>query len=729
MMADPFVKPASYYKRDYDLNETYLHDASTYLSIMEGIDYGTARKFTEEVTSPNGRHPIVAPMARFLHRNSVGDRERKQLPLDKFWGMIREKNQIFSPSQTAYLHPDVEKSILAIYIEGNLAKRTHAKEAQFAAERAGDEEREKIFNSAQTSFKYKNNSLSGAHSSEFTILWNKSSHSTLTSGCRVATSYGNANNEKFLYGNRHYWSPAITKNNIISIVTHSDYHLIESAMRQFNLRAPTVAEVMSMIHRSTNYYWRDESLMQKIHQLVSNLTDLQRAAVMFTGDLYHLSLVNPEFVKTFIWKLATRTEEPASPEDVATYAKSFDEDTITYVSMLCPDILYDKSAQKYKTYKEVADPVAKGILVANGLRVRNVLNEYKDVINAFWTTDNLPSSINYLPNIVRRGVITSDTDSTIFSVARWPIWMTGSDKITTESMAVSSTMIFLTSKVIIHILARFSGNCGVAEQDIFRLAMKNEFFMPVFMLTTRAKHYCALVTMQEGNMKLSPGFDVKGVALRSSNVPPEITDAAHRLMKKLLNAAWNGETVSLRSVLKRVAMIEDEIKRSVLGGSFKYLKSMEIKRREAYTSENGGNYIHYEFWQEVFAPKYGEAPEPPYRSVRFSLDLKNKTQTNAWIDSIEDKAVAQNIRNYLASKGKVVVTTLLLPEANLQTTGIPVELMPIINLRNLIAQTMESFYLVLESLGYFYRDKNNSRLLSDHQYLLDENNGIEAIEL
>lgn len=727
---DPFVRDVEYYVRDYDLYNTYINDSALHLSLMEGIPLEDAKRFMLQLTGPEGAHPIKAPKARYLHRNKVGDREKREMPLDEFWQMVRDNRQILSPSQTAYLHPDQLKSILAIFISGNLAKRNKAKGEQLAAERAGDMALKAIKNSAQTTFKIKNNALSGAHSSPYTILWNKSSHSTLTSGCRVATSYGNANNEKFLYGNRHYWSPIITKNNLISIVTHSNFELINDVMVKYELRHPTVDEVMGMIERSSNSYWRGEELMAPIRKLVERFSDIERSAVMFTGDLYHLSNVNPGFVRKFLSEMATRTDVPLSPEECDEWVKKMDGDLIAFVSMLCPDCLFNPETEKYEALKDVKRPEARGILIANGKRIYNTQMYYADIIRAFWTTDNLPSSINYLPNIIRRGVITSDTDSTIFSVSRWPIWFYDSEDITKESMAISSTMIYLTSKIIIHILAKFSANCGVAQQDIFRLAMKNEFFMPVFGQTSRAKHYCAFVTMQEGTMKKEMEFDVKGVAMRSSNVPPEIMAQSHDLMRAIMTKVTEGKKISLRSVLRRVALIENEIRQSVTTGNYRYLKRMNINERKAYKAENGGNYRHYEFWESVFSAKYGTAPEPPYRAIKISLDIKNKTQMRAWIDSIEDRAIAKNLETWVLEKSSNgTIGSLLLPELNLQATGVPKEIIPVIDIRNLISQTMESFYLVLEQIGYYCRDKNITRLLSDNEWLLDPNNPIEPFEI
>lgn len=726
---DPFSKPVTYYTRNYDLFQTYVEDSALHLSLMEGIPIEQAQQFVLSVIKPDGVHPIQVPMARFLQRNQNGDRERRQMPLDSLFKTMRDNNEILAPNLTSYIHPDVKMSLLAKYIAGNLKKRNNAKQEQFAYERAGDMRMMSIKNSAQTSFKIKNNALSGAHSSPYTILWNKSSHSTLTSGCRTATSYGNANNEKFLYGNRHYWSPAVTQNNIISIVRHTDYVQLDAVLEQFGILPPTHEQVMSMIERSTKYYWRDPKFMGRIEQLVRALSPSQRAAVLYTGDLYHLTQVNPDFVRQFLKEMSERTEVPLTPEEVAEWKPKVDGDMGVFISMLCPEYLFNQEEQKYKAMKEVKDPHAIGVLYANGKRIYEVQQKYAAVIQAFWVTDNLPSSVYYLPNIIRRGVITSDTDSTIFTVAYWPIWYCQDMAITKQSLAISYTMIYLTSKIIIHILAKFSANCGVAQQDIFRLSMKNEFFFPVFSLTSRAKHYFAFITVQEGTMKLHMETEIKGVALRNSNVPPEITKQAHALMRALMHKVLAGEQVSLRSVLRRVALIEHGIKTSIEQGNFKWLKRMNINQKESYKNQDSNNTSHYDMWEAVFARKYGPAPPLPYRAVKLSVMLDKKSKMKEWLAQLEDRSIAQNMEDWLASSGKTTLGTMLLPEANMQTTGIPKELIGFIDLRNLISQTMEAFYLVLESLGYFIKDRHLSRLLSDNEWLISPDNPIEPFPI
>lgn len=726
---DPFIKPLDTYVRNYNLYETYIEDASLFLSKMENISLDEARAFVLKTTAPDGQHPIKVPMARFLERNSQGDRVRKQLPLDQLWNVIRQDRQIFAPNMTAYVHPDICKSILATYISGNLKRRNNAKQAQFAAERAGNMREWAIWNSAQTTFKIKNNALSGAHSSPYTILWNKSSHSTLTSGCRTATSYGNASNEKFLYGNRHYWSPTITKNNLVSICTHTHIDDVKAAIETFGLVIPTIEDVMGMVWRSTESYWRDPTCMAGIHTLVSTFTDYERAAVMYTGDFYHLAQLNPDVVKTLLLELATRSETSLSPAEVEESKSLTTDELLSFVSMLCPDYLMNPDTGRYEALKDVKRPREQGMLYGNIRRVVAFQDKYALLIRTFWVTDNIPSSIYYLPNIIRRGVITSDTDSTIFSVSYWPKWVLGHSAKTPQANAIAASMVYLSAKVIGHILARFTANCGVAKQDIFRLQMKNEFFMPVFALTTRAKHYYANVTMQEGTTKLHPEIDIKGVALRSSSVPPEVMRQSKAMIKAIIDKVMAGEKISLRSVLRRVALIEDGIKRSIIEGQFRYLKRGSIMSLDSYKDPEKNNYIHYELWEAVFARKYGPAPEVPYRVVKVSIDTDRPARLQQWMDSMEDRAIAQNLADFLKEKDKKAITTLLLPEINLIENGIPKEIIPRIDERNLISQTMESFYLILETLGYFIKDRHLARLVSDDAWLLDPANPIEPFKI
>ncbi|QVD49126.1 hypothetical protein LUCX_56 [Xanthomonas phage vB_XciM_LucasX] len=734
-----FVNPSDTYRRNVDLQRTYREAALSYLTVMTKASKEEAQAYLDKVISAGGKFEFKDPPVMALVRGTNGDRQQHTMRFSEFLKSVYEKRQMLSPSMTAYMHPDDRKSLLAVYIDANLNKRKVAKHEMFVAEMAGDVVGAKIGNSKQTTFKIKNNSLSGAHSSPYTILWNKSSHSTLTSTCRVATSYGNTNNEKFLYGNRHYWCPDIARNNIISIITHTDLDQIDQVMRKHGIVAPSTEAMYQLLHRCCDHYWRDDTEMQRLYALVDALDDVQRAAVAYVSDFYHLAQSNPGFCREFLKRLSYHPTTPLPMDEAKTWVKKMDGNLEAFIFMLCSKELdggtlgnawgdLGKTNPELKNVKlEDARPHHYGIVGANSKNVIETLDYYEDFIRAFWVTDNLPSSVFHAPAIIRRGAVTSDTDSTIFTVQYWTQWYRGQLDFTKESEDIASTMVYLAGQLIRHILATTSGAMGVSKQYVNKLSMKNEFYFPVFALTSRAKHYYAYRAAQEGNVFKKMKTEFKGVALRNSNVPKEITAKAHWLMCYIMDNVIAGQKLSLTKILRFVAKIEDEIQQKVFSGSFDLLTKMQIKGKEAYKNPESSNYLHYEMWEEVFATTYGHAPAPPYTAVKVPVELDRKTDVANWLNGMENQAVADKLRAWMERQNKTSFTMFMLPEPVLATSGIPKEIVSAVNIRPLISQTLESFYLILESLGYFVKNENQTRLISDERWLLASDWPLEEI--
>jgi DNA polymerase family B len=730
---DHFVNPTETYHRDVDLRRTYLDEASLYLSKMRSIPIEAARAFVVEQVGHNGRHEMTDPETMVLVRQPNGDRVQRNVRFSEFLETVYEKRQMLSPSMTAYTHPDDKKSLLAVYISKNLARRKAAKAEMHAAKMAGDEALANIGNSKQTTYKIKNNSLSGAHSSQYTILWNKSSHSTLTSTCRVATSYGNTNNEKFLYGNRHYWCPDIARNNIISIINHTDLMRMEQVMHGFQILPPTVGEVMGMLHRCCDNYWRDVAEMRSLEELVNSLTPTERAAVSFTSDIYHLSETNPKFVREFLRRLSFHPTEPLPVEEARVQIKRMDGNLEAFVFMLCSKelaggTLKDARGDKSNIPLEIERPYDYGLIGATAQSVIQTLDEYADFIRCFWVTDNLPASIFQAPGILRRTAVTSDTDSTIFTVQHWTTWYVGKLDFTKQSEDIASTMIYLAGQLIRHVLATTSGAMGVAKQYVKLLSMKNEFYFPVFGLTSRSKHYFGYQAAIEGNVLKELELEIKGVALRNSNVPPSITAKAHGLVRYIMDSVMAGRKLNALQILRFVAKVEDGIRRGVLNGSFDLLSKMQIKGAQAYKNPESSNFRYYDLWETVFAETYGHAPPPPYVAIKVPMDLKRKVDMNKWLAEMENPAIADRLRNWLDANKKDKISVLMLPEMVLAQIGVPGEIVKGVNLRPLIIQTMESFYLILEALGIFIKNKNQTRLVSDDEWLLADDWPLQELE-
>lgn len=707
-MDNPFVLKPSEYRRDLNVLKHYVKDAALYLHKHTGRDLEECERYVAERCTPDNPQGIVDPDVLALTRNKHGDREEQILPLSEYIGDVERNDRIISPTMAVYHKPEDIPSISSEFIGVNVDKRNISKGEMFAAKNEGNKPLELFKKNEQKSFKISNNSLSGAQASNGTILYNKSAHSSLTSTCRTATSYGNANNEKFLYGNRHYWSPEIVKGNIVSIVNSTDFEQLARVIEHYQIRHPSADETMQVITYSTQLYWRNEAEVERIRVLVEKLDPIERSAFVYTGDMYHLALFNDELVRSFIAKLSTKASEPVDDPD--TYVEAMDSDLVAFVSLLCADELgggtiKDLKASNAKNY---------AILGATAKKITEVLKEYELLIQGLWRSNTLPASVAHIRSSIRRGVITSDTDSTIFTVQNWTEWYVGQIDFTEESKSVSYAVVYLATQTIAHILAMVSAGMGVREDHMHTLSMKNEFAFPVFVLTSMAKHYFAYVSAQEGNVFPEYDVEIKGVYLKDSNAPAHIMEEFNKSLRWTMDSIIENRSVSVTTLMRKVAAIEHDVEASVRQGDPFYLTGGQVKEATAYANPPSSPYAFYEMWEEVFADKYGHAPEPPYNAVRVSVDLNNQTKIREWLDELPDAELAARMRKWLTDRKKSNMSSMLLPRPIIELSGIPEEIIAAMNIRKLIYSTVKPFYLLMEALGIYVINDNLTKLVSDN---------------
>jgi hypothetical protein len=702
---NPFVLSPASYQRDLNVLGYYIEDCATYLQQMTGKPIDDCTTFVKTEMRPGGKFEFKDPKIVYLEREDNGDRVRKEGTLGAYLAESIRTRQLIAPTLTTYLHPDVVQSPLVDYIEANVKARGVAKKAKFKAEMEGDVVLMQIKDNEQTNKKLANNSISGAHVSPSTPLYNKTAHSTLTSNCRSTSGFGNANNEKFLSGNRHYWSPEIVMNNIISICNHTDYNVQAQAMQKFGIRHPSVEETMECIAYSTNLYWRDKFQLLRVYRLVKTLTPEQRSAFVYTGDLYHLMKYNEVVVREYITKLSMLVEVVHPDPD--SVIKKVMEEHVHLACQICER--YTKGLQLHEIQGD-----ARGIVASTAKNIGDVGEEYRDLIRAFWVTSNVPASLAFFPDSIRRSALTSDTDSTIFTVQDWVLWHQGWLGFDEKCNAVAASMVFLAAQTIIHVLARMSANFGIVEKYIHKVAMKNEFKFDVFVPTQVAKHYFALIGCQEGNLFKDYKKEIKGVHLKASNAPRFVMKEAEKMMLFIMNSVLRGEKIKIQEILKTIGDIERQIFDAIGQGGYQFFRMGQIKPPESYAKEaHESPYQQYVMWNEVFSPKYGVAPPVPYTCVKIATDLDTPTKTKEWLDSLDDRQLAERMENYMKRMNKRYLGAVQLPEQNLQTYGIPKEILQVAGVRKIVADATKVFYIILETLGIYMQNDKLTRLVSD----------------
>jgi hypothetical protein len=209
-------------------------------------------------------------------------------------------------------------------------------------------------------------------------------------------------------------------------------------------------------------------------------------------------------------------------------------------------------------------------------------------------------------------------------------------------------------------------------------------------------------------------LEVKGVNLRNSKIPKTVMEPFTDQLKHVLTTIMKNAQLSLEDVIAEPLRIEQMVKDSLLSGSAEYLTTQQLKSHQSYAKGyDAANYKYHEFWQEVFAPKYGNSPDLPYTGIKISTTLNNRTKLMKWIDSMEDKALAHRIAVYLRNNNKTSMGTIYVPKTLFLGKPLPKELVDVIDIRSLLSIICAPCYLYLESMGFYFKNGANSRLITD----------------
>ena len=702
-----FSRPTDDYKRHLNIVDTAILDSAKYLHTMTNKPMQECIEFVKQKISPDGSHPLKNPNTLVLKKQKNGDKKLMNMGLLDYLKEISSKNLLLAPSMTSYIPPEMKVSILSKYTQHNMAKRDVEKKAMFQAIATGDTKLAETKDILQNIAKIKNNAISGAHGSAYTPLYNLSAHPSMTSTCRITTAYSNANVERFSEGNRHYYNAKVVMANIISIINNTDYAAVESTVRQFNLHIPTPDEVLQLVRRSTDNYAVSPDELRKIHQLAKNMSDLERVAYCYTGDFYHLAKWNDTLCRNFITAISNKVEEIPFDERI-----EFTDDDILILAKIINGA--DIAGVPFKDLKD-KQPNAYHAVAATYLNIINQLTLFKPIIDTFWMTDNLPPVVANYPASIRRAVVAGDTDSTIFTTQSWVRWYNRTDRVTFEDrdVAVGASMTMLISKTLSNTLLKFAAQMGCSPENRHILQMKNEFSFQVMFGTSIAKNYTSQIVAREGDVYLEPELVIKGGTLRGSNTPVAVLDKLNELVETSMDTIRSGGKLNLNNVLAQVGNLERGIIENMTSGKLDYLKTVELKSKDAYKKPWSNSYIYYDLWQKVFAPKYGLAPEPAYLSVKVSMDLDKPGKVKSWLARLDDQEIAFRMNQWMKERNKYKFTHMLLPLDVISKAGIPQEIINGSAIRSVVYETMYPIYLILESYGFYIINKNKTRLVSD----------------
>lgn len=699
-MIDPFELPFEFFQNDvYPVNE-YINQASFFIHKQLDIPLEESKEYVKKTLK---EFKIKNPTTKYYYKQDNGDKIIRE---DKLTDYIKESlnsGDIIVPSFTTYYSPNKQKSIHSDFMDYNTKRRAIHKKAAFKAKQDGDMDKFLYNDVMQKTMKIFNNSLSGAYASKSTVLRNPSAHYTLTSMTRCVSSIGNALTESIVYGNKHFKDYDTVINYITTIITNMKRNDVEYCIHKYKLYIPTPQNIMDSILYSTKWYWDDKELEGKILEYLNKLDDIERVAVLYTNDLWHLKMYNEDLLRNFITRCVNTQPEPNNDISIM---KNITETMEILVKFICHQDLKGKNVN----YDELKDTELGNKISSVAHNVIKLFTVYSKLFKTFLFTNTLPPTIAYIKDMFRQCIVLSDTDSTCGSYDKWVEWYLGRLSFSEEAIPITGVIMSINSMVVEHGLRILSKNMNLPKERMEILKMKNEFYWPVFISTNKNKHYFANVLVQEGNVFKEPDLEIKGVHLIASAVDQTISKSIHAMIKEINTKLSNNEKISIKHYVDYIVSLEEQLLKRIDEGDVTIYKKDSIKEAKAYKlGAELSPYINHLLWKEVFEEKYGSPGDPPYMTIKIPTTLDSKRKMTDWLATVQDEDIRNKLIAFLNKYNKPYFGTFRPPLAIVKSKGLPEEFLNCINKERIVLDNLNSAYLVLEALGYY---KKNDTIIS-----------------
>ena len=688
---------------------TNLNPTGNYIaqnSIMASRKFGiTLEKAEELIRRTLNDADLSNPIVTYYERNrDTLDRHLKTISVSGYLKKLQRQDVIVSPSGTTYVKRNVLPSFISNMSESGMKKRSKIKLLQFQAKNDGDQEAYDFWSGSSNGIKIGINSISGSLVSKGSIIRNKSGHSTLTSISRMTVSASNILAE-YINGNRFYNSYEVAQSSVLTMLqltgdrNNGVYGNWEELKARYHLVVPTVDNIMTLIKDSSAHYWQDSVRERRLSVLVGMMDDIERIAFMYTGDMFHLYKFNPELGEVLYDGLAEKPSMELLPN-----AKELVKDIPGDVLNHAHHLLIEEMVGQGTNYSTMSDELVSGI-VRGSYKTMETLHEYKFLLQSVLCSEYYGPNIVHLYDMIRFHIPASDTDSTVMSVDAFVGMVRGKMVLDPLSYRLGSAHSLLFNQALDNTLIQMAVNMNVEEKYLQTMKMKSELTTAVIGLGSRSKQYYTSSKVLEGNVLAEIDLVVKGVELKSSNIPKSIRVAAQDRMKEVIRTLERNELISIHEIMREVLKVEQNIYSNILKGGLEFFKPAQIKELEAYKNRDGRSpYDWYVWWSTTYGKFVGRDVLVPYRAIKVPTTLVNKTALNNWVNSL-DPALGSDMARWLQMKKKTTLPTLYLPVEYVVGNGMPECFHDIIDSKKIVRDLTNIYYRLLETLGYLKVDK------------------------
>ncbi len=686
----------------------YIDQMVTYIQLYHPtIELSQIQAFVEAEVN----RTIQQPKADVLYHPIPGTTKRVTTNLMTHLNNKIDQN-IITPSGSVYLPTSVKESFLKVTLADKKATRSIYKKAMLTALEQGNAYAASINNFIQASTKIFLNSAPGGMGSAHNPLYDLPGYNSITSIARHGVKVGYAHVERSIEGNIHLRS--------INDVIDYCVILINTMPKNWNdvlishqLHIPSIAELVEYFNSSLQYYL----LVVPIDQLTDFCTKLntqQASFIFYAGNLRNLFRFNDTKFRQF-FKTLFDTNYSIDPTIDAKSIYSTESDLLNMITSIRYEYLgIDSATGGYYSIEQAIehnpDGIRKIIYAIN--HITKVLQTVEDLFLAILRLDSDFTNINIQENMIRRCVIVSDTDSVIFSTQSMVEWYSDEINFKKSSYEINAFVVYLLSRSIEHVFARLSCGFGMQGSDIYSIVMKNEFLYPIMLRAPIKKHYAGISTIQEGKLLAKPKIDIKGLQFRSSTLSKLTNTEAEKFYITILHKIVSDVAISIHEIYDHVMKFELRIYKSLMDGQPTFLQTTTIKEETEYADPTTSAYFYYMLWQSVFVPEFDiiQLPNKCYKLPLLNNGniLKDPAFIEQWNTAYPQTYEKYN--NFITRWPKKKITALMIAPS---LSVVPEFLRAALDIRAIIHDNCQPFYLILKSLGIGLAYANHNYLVSD----------------
>lgn len=636
--------------------------------------------------------PKEMPVLTRFNRMNYEDKHVEKVSLLDHFQEVRENKLIAAPTLTSYIPKEQHLSFHSSLINGRLDWRNEVKQLAFDAETRGDIDAAEYEGLLQVAIKTGSNSVSGIYGINSTAIGNRSIHSTLTSTARGATNSANIAIERLLAGNLLFTHEDSSIHYILTLLEEyrKNQQDIDTAINMSGLVLPTVEQVVSHYTAISNRYHYNHSAKLRMQDLLQRVTPYQLAFTYYAGSIWNIATLNDAFMRQFITELlqCEHGESTLPAKDAIKYIKKSADGVVGAATHLLIHELDGKGNNYYKMEESLVAKIA-GVCEA----IHKVLYKYINILKPLVIVSTLPPNIAYTREMPRDAIAGSDTDSNILSYMKMVQWFSGNMYPTKPNLKVLGALSVITAFVVENTLRQFSMNLGLADDDMNRIEMKSELTASSVGMARLTKTYYENCLIKEKSVMHKSKLIVKGVHLKSSNLPKAITSRATEMMEFISESLVKGEAFSLNSLLQEVMDIERSVVASVFKGERKYLRLLKINTTDSYKDKsplkNNSGWV--DFWAQEIAL--------PASFVKLPTKLDTRTLLNQWIGTLEPEVQARVVA-WIQERKRDVLPTIYIPEDIVKAVGVPAYIQSAVDVNKVVNDVCNIFYIILHSLNY-----------------------------